>query len=575
MTMRNKLYYWLGVFATLFIVGCEDLSDTYDEFAGDGRIRYLGRCGDVEVVPGWERLRVSWKNSMDATVKWTKITWQSEEDAQPFERLVERETVTEESELMDTIYLENLHDGIYTITVSNMAADSTESLVETLYVRPYTMDHEDLRSFTRGITNFYFIGENSGKLVVLLDETNENLRKVVLNYWGTDGKEYTWDIQEHMTDTLEYWGMMTDIRDYMQILPEEGVDIDFTKPVTVVREGRVPGCIDDVVFPDETLSRDERILSVAFTNWLVKNYGQDWEAKNVLNTIEEVELDYDMNSFQDLLYLPNLKKVVLGKNRFMAEGYTNENMSVTDNYTGLVTLQFLKETRSDFTVDWYNNQYFDAMIEDENSMFWGMLYYDVLATCGKISDAWYGGSWVNVYNSGENLAFEPEISPIEVADDWEITCSDTLYNEYKTGGAGWLLDDDPTTYFEPGLTLAGSVYEVEIDMKQPQTLHGFKVVQPLRNPAGEDELNRELSYLTPSVQIEVSEDGYVWEPATYEDGGITVGDALGETTFIEIPEEYQSRNVRYVRFTMANRHTLDLSGGSPLYSLRLGDIVLY
>ena len=45
--MRNKLYYILWLLAVLFMASCEDLEDTYDEFAGDGKIRYVGKCSDM------------------------------------------------------------------------------------------------------------------------------------------------------------------------------------------------------------------------------------------------------------------------------------------------------------------------------------------------------------------------------------------------------------------------------------------------------------------------------------------------------------------------------------------------
>ena len=77
-------------------------------------------------------------------------------------------------------------------------------------------------------------------------------------------------------------------------------------------------------------------------------------------------------------------------------------------------------------------------------------------------------------------------------------------------------------------------------------LHGFKVMQPAPATA------TELVYLLHSLKIEVSNNGYSWEKATYEDGGIAIGNALGETTFINIPEEKQ-KPVRYIRLTMNNR----------------------
>lgn len=174
---------WL--LAALFVVSCEDLEDTYDEYAGNGMIRYVGKCSDLEIQPGWERLRVVWKGNLDAAVDRVKITWQSELDAKPTVRFVEPRDVLE-GDLMDTVYLENLQDAVYTVTVSNLSADSTESIVETKYGRPYTEAHEDLRTFTRGIVNFYEVGE---KLVVVLDGKNDNLKEVKLNFWGTDGKE--------------------------------------------------------------------------------------------------------------------------------------------------------------------------------------------------------------------------------------------------------------------------------------------------------------------------------------------------------------------------------------------------
>ena len=52
----NKIYLLVivtTIFATFF-TGCEDQEDTWDEFTGDGRIRYTGVCTDVNLKLGWE-----------------------------------------------------------------------------------------------------------------------------------------------------------------------------------------------------------------------------------------------------------------------------------------------------------------------------------------------------------------------------------------------------------------------------------------------------------------------------------------------------------------------------------------
>ena len=68
-------------------------------------------------------------------------------------------------------------------------------------------------------------------------------------------------------------------------------------------------------------------------------------------------------------------------------------------------------------------------------------------------------------------------------------------------------------------------------------------------------------------------DGYEWELATYEDG-TNIGNSLGETTMIRIPEELQDRQIRYIRLTIANKAVGTLDGRTT-YSLRLGSFIPY
>ena len=275
---------------------------------------------------------------------------------------------------MDTIYIENLKDVVYTVRVSSLSADSTESLVEEKYGRPYSESHEDLRSFTRGIINFYKLGD---KLAVCLDESNENLKELILTYRDTRGNVQEWDIKDHMDDSLgmrSWTGIVPICRDYMFLLPEEeGVGIDFSQALTIKRRGLLAGCIDEIKFTDEVLDLNERVWSTAFSQLMLKNYGTNWE--NEVDRIETLELDYNMPVFQDLMYFPNLKKVILGKNRYMAGTDGTSHASTTDEYVGLTTLQILMDTREGFTVERYNKHYFgmDNMFHMDYFAFFQML----------------------------------------------------------------------------------------------------------------------------------------------------------------------------------------------------------
>ena len=107
-------------------------------------------------------------------------------------------------------------------------------------------------------------------------------------------------------------------RDYYFLIPGEGEPgIDFSKEIKIQRKGKLPNCIDEINFEDATLLKDEQVWSAGFSQLLLKQYGV--VTYEINNSVETIELDYDMASFQVLLYFPNLKKVILGKNRYILD----------------------------------------------------------------------------------------------------------------------------------------------------------------------------------------------------------------------------------------------------------------
>lgn len=565
--MIKKIYYTVSIAAMLLGAGCgESLEETYDEFAGNGMERYVGKCGDVEVNPGWERLQVVWRHNIDAGIKKVRITWKSDVDSG---EMFAEPCDPESGDLMDTVYLENLSNAMYTVRVNNIASDGKESLVEEKYGRPYSLEHEDLRSFTRGVSAFSRMGD---KLAVVLDQDNENIKEMLLCFKDRQGREHTWDMKENMTDSLTIsW---EEIRDYIFLLPEEGnVDIDFSQPIVVKRKGRLQGCVDEIVFEDEELNLNERLWSTPFSQLMFAKYGEDWESK--MNDVSTIEFDYDIASMQDLMYLPNLKKVVLGKNRYMKSDYVMDYRSVTDEYVGLVMLQFLKSTRPEFTVERYNEHYFDS---------WNITSY---IRSGKLEK---GFSFVE--KGDANLNEKPNYVRLDTT-GWKLTCSnaDSVRDGYRTKGAAMLLFDglrkvlvdpygyypDPKyegymwywdeqeVYFEPEQTLGAGIVTVTFDMRENRKVEGFKVGQYSRDDQGDAE------YLLSTLRIELSEDGIVWSPATYTEGSATIGNSPGEETYISIPKSLQIP-ARYIRLTMSNRY-VDKVSGTGLYNLRLGKFI--
>ena len=70
----KKIYLWLLLPLSIF-GGCESLEDTYKDYAGDGPIRYLVKCDDLDVKAGWNRLVVSWKSVDDPIIDKVKVSW--------------------------------------------------------------------------------------------------------------------------------------------------------------------------------------------------------------------------------------------------------------------------------------------------------------------------------------------------------------------------------------------------------------------------------------------------------------------------------------------------------------------
>ena len=72
-----------------------------------------------------------------------------------------------------------------------------------------------------------------------------------------------------------------------------------------------------------------KIFSSGFVNAIERRYGysnktkeQEVEFEKFVEGVTELEFDYDMETFEDVLYCPNLKKLIFAKNRYLDSKYT-------------------------------------------------------------------------------------------------------------------------------------------------------------------------------------------------------------------------------------------------------------
>lgn len=297
----NKFIYFIGLW-TIFAISCsESLEDTYSDYAGNGKIRYLGKCSNVEVTPGWERLEVRWQNSVDQVIDKIKVKWSAN-------NIVDSLMLDQGTEFCN---ITGLEDATYRVDVCAVDKNGNTSLVEANYGRPYTEDHEVVRTFTRAITKCYRVKDN---LVFFMDSWNENILEINMAYTDILGNEQILPLTEEIFQgTVQEGNLMAD-KGFVILR-----DVNTDEPITITRRGKLQDCPDIITFEPITVD-GAKIFTSDFKLAIQTRYGytdqtesQKAEFEQFINTVEELEFDYNMTTFEDVLYCPNLKKLCLGK----------------------------------------------------------------------------------------------------------------------------------------------------------------------------------------------------------------------------------------------------------------------
>lgn len=488
--------------AILTMVSCESLEDTYKDYAGDGIIRYLGKCTDLSIQPGWNRLIVSWTNSADPVIDKIKVTWSK--DGVVKEQLLDRET--------DEFNIPDLEDGNYEVTVCSVDKEGNTSLASTIYGRPYTASHEMVQSFTQIVSNHYFLKD---RLVLLFQGWEDNVIEAHLTYTKADGSDGRLDLDKTLVNRLYY------------LLPDA---IDTSKPVQLYRSGRIPGCNDEIVF-DPTELENIKLFNADFKQEMKRQFGFDEDIPDDwASAVEEISFDWTIGSFSDLLNLPNLKKLVLGKHRYIRDNmvdHTEKAQSkVYDAALSDFVLKTLHELNPDFVVERYNK------------------HYPTLTKAGYIEEK--GQTTLPDYSYLDLAGLKFTSSPVD-ADNYKS------YLEYLT-------DNNIATSWEPAGAKELTTYSLTLDLKAEKTLKGLKLVQTYF-----DNENKR-SWCPGIVKIFVSNDAENWENATYLEE-LEIGNSTGEVNIIPFVEG--GKQAQYVKVVVSTPHS------ESTYNISLAEIGLY
>ena len=495
--MVKKIYFAWVLLVALVMSGCESLEDTYSDYSGE-LIRYVGKCTDVKVTPGWERLHVEWKNNLDPAIENIKISCKADG--------IVRDTLLEAGTASCDI--KNMEDGSYEVSVYAVDMDGNLSLGEPGYGRPYTYQHEEVRSFSPGVTKYFFVGNN---IVLFMDAWTDNIVDFKLNYRDMDGNARELPLTQEVF-TGKYYLL-------------ENVDV--REDVFITREGRVQDCPDLIVFEPYELTSDP-IFSSDFMGWVKEYYGLDEIGSDFINNTTTLEFDYDVLSFEDVLYFPALEKIVLGSHRYLFDDEASItkygdswNSSVNELEKSVFILKVAQKLR-DLKIERYFQHYFPK------------------------------GTALNITEMG--IPSLPDLNYLDT-EGWTIENSEPA-NDLALYPVKNLLDNHSDTYWTTLTHQVLYTYDLTIDMQVEQSVNGIKIVQSSRAEV--------LNFLPGIVQIETSTDGYTWEMFTGMQNN-TLGDGLGESTLYRLSAPKQAR---YIKVTVSDK----MYGAM---NVSLGDIAVF
>lgn len=501
--MKIKTYLWM-LLACLACAACEDLEDTYDEFAGNGEIRYTGSCTNLQVTPGWKRLVVTWENTVDPVVVNTMVRWTLNGVADSVV-LDKTATAYDITGFNGAPELANETYEVVVCTIDNQGK-VTPSLPRV--GRPYTEAHEEIATFTRLVRKQYYVGD---RLVLFFTDWQGSIESAAITYTNAITNK---------TETLELDSLLVSQKYYIVEEPVKGL-------ATLKRTGRLEDCPDLITFADYEL-RDDKLYTADFLKMMRVKEGfqeipADWAEKQ-----KEVDYDESCTSFEDILNLPNLETIYLGRNRYLTDegaASTEGQCMVYDSVCSNFVLEAAHELLGVKVVRY--NEHYPSVI------------------CDFIEER-------------GNTNEQPEFTYKDLIGK-KFTSNPADPAAYPSG-LEYLTDGDPTTSWKPASTAQSVDYELTLDLGSVQQINGLKFVQ---RDYGSD---REMAWFAPSVmKIAVSNNGATWEYATYVEE-VPLGNSTGETCFV--PFVSGGKQARFIRLAMTSQ-------GFSSYSVTLAEIGVY
>ncbi|EKJ89192.1 hypothetical protein QR305_01128 [Bacteroides finegoldii] len=500
--MMKKLLTYITMLVAFcgVLSSCEDIEDTYKEHAGDGPIQYLNKIYDLEATSQWESVLLTWNLKLDPGRTGILVEWK--DDTATHSEMLDKDA---ESFLVEG--LTNNYDyefNVWAVTEEN-GEIVKKSLGNPVYGRPFNLQSDELSLFTHVVTKQISVADK--KLFVIFDVWADNLVSFKIGYFEKG------DSDEQFFEA----GADDKIGNYPKGHPYAviGEDIDFTKPVKVYRTGMIESFGNKVLELDPlTLYFDLPTFNSDFANELRPFIGVSGEIQpEDVKDVTSLNLNFDQTSLEDILYLPQLKTVNLGKDRYIMQGTEDiAKSTLSSDVNREISLGALKLAHDvlGVQINQYSKHYFDETPD------------------------WF---------TGKNLT--PQLPSLKLLDTfgWEITETPMDAMGYETGLKN-LLVDDVQQYWIPTASVQLRTHTFVIDMKKMENVVGFKIVQANIN----NDTDLQLSEL---ITIELMNASGEWVAAGFNED-VTIGTGKGEASLVYLNKDKTATQAQKIRFKVSD-----------------------
>ncbi|MFV0289780.1 MAG: DUF4998 domain-containing protein [Mangrovibacterium sp.] len=491
--MKYFKIYLLIMMAAL--VSCESMDDTYSDLFDGNKKRYVGKCSDLKIEKGLQRFKLSWENSTDATIENIRIVWVQGTESDTI--LLPKGTTSYVTEA-------TFQNKSYEFSVSAIDGEGNKSIDVSDYARPYTKDSE-LVNLLKVVQRSYYFVEN--KLIMFLYD-QELQSESYVNYYSNGV------LKSHQITTDEFEELLVIIE-----------NVDAETDVNVKSTVEIEDCFDKIEFDPYQLDRNARNYAADFVNMLKTRYDLSDIPSSLTDTLTTLHVDEDLSTIENILYMPNLQKVILGGERYMIQNYAylKDYMCSFTNKTASVLALEIMHDYFNVELDIYGNQY---LIRDEIDF--------------------------------ENQFIIPTLPSIEflTMSSWSVTTNYDLDDNGDVKNLIALSSDgtpDKTKYWKPREILSEvRTHEVIVDMKAFKTLNGIYVAQ--HPTAGTWE-----SVSPDAIEVLVSTNKTDWVQPFKTFRSIYLNKSPGEVNIINFAEKPRARYVKMVvkdKITSGNNYVV-------------------